>query len=156
MMLQNTPSTACVMLAHSSFLWEHKSVCHRWAESNIYINERERDWLLVQQFYADFVTSWIALAKYSTLPVVTPAILHLFATLANKFSLLMRAPTVQKERGTAFRDILPDSTIASHIDVKFICQAIHLFRCQPAIAKHPYLLQITRIIIANHHLTCIK
>lgn len=43
--------------------------------------------------------------------------------------------------GRSYRkQIIPDSTIACHIYVEFIGQAIHLFRCHTTVAEHPDLI----------------
>lgn len=36
---------------------------------------------------------------------------------------------------------LPDAAIASHVDMKFICHTINLFRSQPTVAEHANLDQ---------------
>lgn len=38
------------------------------------------------------------------------------------------------------KQVIPDSTIACHIYVEFIGQAIHLFRCHTTVAEHPNLI----------------
>lgn len=37
------------------------------------------------------------------------------------------------------QETLPDATIASHVDMKFICHSINLFRCQTTVAEHANL-----------------
>lgn len=82
--------------------------------------------------YADFVTSFIAFARYPTLPVVTPAILHISTIIHEKYWSVEREGG--KEEGN-----LPYSTIASQIDMKFSCQTINLFGCHSTIAEHANL-----------------
>lgn len=42
--------------------------------------------------------------------------------------------------------MLPNPTITSHVNMKFICQAINLFRCHPTVAKHANLLAIPSMV----------
>ena len=40
----------------------------------------------------------------------------------------------------------PYPTIAGHIDMKFFCQSVNLFRRHPTIAKHANLFERSRMI----------
>lgn len=51
----------------------------------------------------------------------------------------MRNIHVWRESEGRRKDVLPYSTIASHINMKFVCQTINLFRCHSTIAKHANL-----------------
>jgi len=74
----------------------------------------------------------MALAKYETFPVVTPAILcvYIYIYVLATFHLSAIILCTRK---------LPDATISSHVDMKFVSQTINLFRCHPTITEHTNL-----------------
>ena len=45
-----------------------------------------------------------------------------------------------------YSETLPNATIASHIDMKLICQTINLFRGHPTVAEHTNLFAKIRKI----------
>jgi len=80
----------------------------------------------------------MALAKYETFPVVTPAILCVYIYIYIYIYIYVLA-TFHLSAIILCTRKLPDATISSHVDMKFVSQTINLFRCHPTITEHTNL-----------------